>query len=49
MQIFSVCMALYCSKKAGWEKGSEALESLILSIAEISEQERDELIKKQMV
>ncbi|XP_022845090.1 serine/threonine-protein kinase ATM isoform X2 [Olea europaea var. sylvestris] len=49
VQIFSVCMALYCSKKAGWEKGSEALESLILSIAEISEQERDELIKKQMV
>ncbi|KAL0417040.1 UNVERIFIED_CONTAM: Serine/threonine-protein kinase ATM [Sesamum latifolium] len=49
VQIFSLCMALHCSKKAGWDKGSRVLGTSILQIAEISEHERDELIKKRMV
>ncbi|XP_073145738.1 serine/threonine-protein kinase ATM isoform X3 [Henckelia pumila] len=49
VHIFSVCMAMHCSKKAGWERGSRVLESSILLVADISEHERDELIKKQMV
>ncbi|XP_052181201.1 serine/threonine-protein kinase ATM isoform X3 [Diospyros lotus] len=47
--IFSVCMALHCSKNSGWEKSGVVLQSSILSIAEISENERDNLIKKHMV
>lgn len=42
-------MALHCSKKAGSDKGSRVLGTSILQIAEISEHERDELIKKRMV
>ncbi|KZV34741.1 serine/threonine-protein kinase ATM [Dorcoceras hygrometricum] len=49
VHIFSVCMAIHCNKKAGWERGSRVLENSILLIADISEHERDELIKKQMV
>ncbi|KAL3529546.1 hypothetical protein ACH5RR_008868 [Cinchona calisaya] len=49
VHVFSVCMALHCSKKVGWEKGSAVLESSILRIAEISENERDKLIKSHMV
>nr|XP_027123123.1 serine/threonine-protein kinase ATM isoform X2 [Coffea arabica] len=49
VHVFSVCMALHCSKKTGWKKGSAVLESLILRIAEISENERDKLIKRHMV
>lgn len=49
VDIFSVCIALHCSKKAGWEKGSAVLESSILDIAKISETERDKLIKTHMV
>nr|GMC69889.1 serine/threonine-protein kinase ATM isoform X2 [Ipomoea batatas] len=49
VQIFSVCMALHCSKNPEREKGSTVLESSILKIAEMSENERDKLIKKQMV
>ncbi|XP_073046910.1 serine/threonine-protein kinase ATM-like isoform X2 [Primulina eburnea] len=49
VHIFSVCMAMHCSKKAGWERGSRVLETSILLIVDISEHERDELIKKQMV
>lgn len=49
VQIFSVCMALHCSKNPGREKGSTVLESSILKIAEMSENERDKLIKKHMV
>lgn len=49
VHIFSVCMALHCSKLAGSEKGLAVLESSVLSIAEISENERDKLIKKTMV
>ncbi|XP_075505011.1 serine/threonine-protein kinase ATM isoform X4 [Primulina tabacum] len=48
VHIFSVCMAMHCSKKAGWERGSRVLETSILLIVNISEHERDELIKKQM-
>ncbi|XP_048500072.1 serine/threonine-protein kinase ATM isoform X3 [Beta vulgaris subsp. vulgaris] len=47
--VFSICMVLYCSKMTGWEKGSAALQSRILHFAEISEDERDMLIKKHMV
>lgn len=47
--IFSVCMALHCSKKSVWESGAVLLQSSILSISEISENERDKLIKKHMV
>ncbi|MCD7455717.1 hypothetical protein HAX54_029235 [Datura stramonium] len=49
VDIFSVCIALHCSKKAGWEKGSAVLEGSILDIAKISEIERDKLIKTHMV
>lgn len=47
--VFSVCMLLHCSKKAGWENGSAVLQSKILQFAEISEDERDKLIKRHMV
>ncbi|XP_050221682.1 serine/threonine-protein kinase ATM isoform X2 [Mercurialis annua] len=47
--IFSVCMALHCSKSPGWDKAALVLQSLILQFAEISENERDKLIKKHMV
>ncbi|XP_017218492.1 serine/threonine-protein kinase ATM [Daucus carota subsp. sativus] len=47
--IFSVCMALHCSKNSGWESGAALIQSSILSIAEMSESERDQLIKKHMV
>ncbi|PIN15510.1 Non-specific serine/threonine protein kinase [Handroanthus impetiginosus] len=49
VHIFSICMALHCSKKDGWNKGSGVLGTSILRIAEMSEHERDELIKKRMV
>ncbi|KAL9265361.1 Serine/threonine-protein kinase ATM-like protein [Drosera capensis] len=49
VQIFSVCMALHCSKKDGWEKGTLALQSSILRISGMSEDKRDKLIKKYMV
>jgi len=42
-------MALLCSKRSGWEKGSAVLQRKILSFAEISEEERDKLIKRHMV
>ncbi|XP_048228650.1 serine/threonine-protein kinase ATM isoform X3 [Ricinus communis] len=47
--IFSVCMALHCSKRPGWDKGALVLQSSILHFAEISENERDKLIKQHMV
>ncbi|CAL5444633.1 unnamed protein product [Camellia sinensis] len=47
--IFSICMAFHCNKKSGWENGAVVLQSSILRIAEISENERDKLIKKNMV
>lgn len=47
--IFAVCMALHCSKRSGCEKGAVVLRSSILHLAEISEDERDKLIKKYMV
>lgn len=49
VQIFSVCMGLHCSKKSGWEKGADVLQNSILRLAQISENERDKLIKKHMV
>ncbi|XP_057988495.1 serine/threonine-protein kinase ATM isoform X2 [Hevea brasiliensis] len=48
-QIFSVCIALHCSKRPGSDKGALVLQSLILHLSEISENERDKLIKKHMV
>ena len=47
--IFSLCMALHCSKKLNKENGAVVLRSSILHIAEITERERDDLIKKNMV
>ncbi|KAK1363096.1 serine/threonine-protein kinase ATM, partial [Heracleum sosnowskyi] len=47
--IFSICMALHCSKNSGRESGAALIQSSILSIAEMSENERDQLIKKHMV
>ncbi|XP_065875882.1 serine/threonine-protein kinase ATM isoform X2 [Euphorbia lathyris] len=49
--IFSVCMALHCSKskRTGRDEGALVLQSSILHLAEISENERDQLIKKHMV
>lgn len=49
VQIFSVCMGLHCSKKSGWEKGADVLQNSVLRLAQISENERDKLIKKHMV
>ncbi|XP_022135092.1 serine/threonine-protein kinase ATM isoform X3 [Momordica charantia] len=47
--IFSICIALHCSKRSGWEKGAIALQSSMLHFARITESERDILIKKHMV
>ncbi|XP_019416969.1 PREDICTED: serine/threonine-protein kinase ATM isoform X2 [Lupinus angustifolius] len=47
--IFSVCMALHCSNKPGSERGTLVLQSSILHFAQISENERDKLIKRHMV
>lgn len=47
--IFSVCILLHCSKRPGWESGTEVLQSSMLSISGISENERDILIKRHMV
>ncbi|CAJ1975135.1 unnamed protein product [Sphenostylis stenocarpa] len=47
--IFSVSMALHCSKKPTSEKGTVVLQSSILHFAQISEKERDKLIKRHMV
>lgn len=47
--IFAVCFTVHCGAKPGKEYGGAALHSSILDIAEISELERDELIKKNMV
>ncbi|KAL5544201.1 hypothetical protein UlMin_007985 [Ulmus minor] len=49
VQIFSICMGLHCSKTSKWEKGAVVLQSSILHLAQISESERDSLIKKHMV
>ncbi|XP_034925984.1 serine/threonine-protein kinase ATM isoform X2 [Populus alba] len=47
--IFSVCIVLHCSKRSGWERGAKVLQSSILCLTELSEIERDKLIKKHMV
>lgn len=47
--IFAVCFAVQYGAKSGVESGGAALHSSILDIAEISELERDDLIKKNMV
>nr|XP_012571741.1 serine/threonine-protein kinase ATM isoform X3 [Cicer arietinum] len=47
--IFAVSMALHCSKKPGSEKGTFVLQSSILQFGQISENERDKLIKRHMV
>ncbi|KAM7277000.1 hypothetical protein ACFE04_018866 [Oxalis oulophora] len=46
--IFSVCISLHCSKRSESEKGAIVLQSSILHLAELSENERDHLIKKNM-
>lgn len=47
--ICALCIAVHCSMKPNKEIGGMALNNLILQIANISELERDELIKKHMV
>ncbi|XP_019058626.1 PREDICTED: serine/threonine-protein kinase ATM isoform X2 [Tarenaya hassleriana] len=47
--IFSICMGLHCSKTSECEKGAIELQNSILHVAEISENERDKLIKQNMV
>ena len=47
--IFSISMALHCSKKPGSERGTHVLQSSILHFGQISENERDKLIKRHMV
>lgn len=47
--IFSISMALHCSERSGSELGAVVLQSSILHLAEISEIERDKLIKKHLV
>ncbi|KAI3684521.1 hypothetical protein L6452_33745 [Arctium lappa] len=47
--IFSVCIALHCSKRSGRESGTAVLQSSMLSISGVSESERDTLIKRHMV
>ena len=47
--MFAICISLLCGKKFGWEKGAVMLQSSILCLAEISESEWDNVIKKHMV
>ncbi|KAI9173943.1 hypothetical protein LWI28_009144 [Acer negundo] len=47
--IFSVSMALHCSERTDCAKGAAVLQSSILHLAEISEIERDKLIKTHLV
>ncbi|KAK1280443.1 Serine/threonine-protein kinase ATM [Acorus gramineus] len=49
VEIFSICMALLCSMKGDRENGAMVLRSYILQIAGISENQRDDLIKRHMV
>ncbi|KAL8261037.1 hypothetical protein R6Q59_025086 [Mikania micrantha] len=49
VDIFSICIALHCSKRPGWESATIVLQSSMLSISGISENERDSLIKRHMV
>ncbi|XP_068637362.1 serine/threonine-protein kinase ATM isoform X2 [Aristolochia californica] len=47
--IFAICVALHCSNESNKDTGSVVLRSTILQMAEISEHERDILIKQNMV
>ncbi|XP_045816356.1 serine/threonine-protein kinase ATM isoform X4 [Trifolium pratense] len=47
--IFSISMALHCSKKPGSEGGTRVLQSSILELGQITVKERDELIKRHLV
>ncbi|KAL1222123.1 Serine/threonine-protein kinase ATM [Cardamine amara subsp. amara] len=47
--IFSICMGLHCSKTSESDKGAMVLQNSILYVGEISENERDKLIKQNMV
>ncbi|EOA23378.1 hypothetical protein CARUB_v10016554mg [Capsella rubella] len=47
--IFSICMGLHCSKTSECDKGAMVLQNSILYVGEISENERDKLIKQNMV
>ncbi|RWW27721.1 hypothetical protein GW17_00007838 [Ensete ventricosum] len=46
--ICALCIAVHCSMRPNKEIGGMALNNLILQFANISELERDELIKKHM-
>lgn len=47
--IFSICMGLHCSKTSEYEKGALVLQNSILHVGQITETERDKLIKRNMV
>lgn len=47
--IFSICMGLHCSKTSECDKGAMVLQNSILYVGETSENERDKLIKQNMV
>ncbi|KFK34114.1 hypothetical protein AALP_AA5G103600 [Arabis alpina] len=47
--IFSICMGLHCSKTSECDKGAMVLQNSILYVGEISENDRDKLIKRNMV
>ncbi|KAF8094951.1 hypothetical protein N665_0348s0034 [Sinapis alba] len=47
--IFSICMGLHCSKTSECEKGALVLQNSILYVGQITETERDKLIKRNMV
>lgn len=49
VKVFSICISLRSSTNSDKEAGEFVLSSSILHIAEISEHERDDLIKKHMV
>ncbi|CAN8254904.1 unnamed protein product [Cochlearia groenlandica] len=49
VSIFSICMGLHCSKTSECDKGAMVLQNSILYVGEISENERDKLIKQNMV
>lgn len=47
--IFSIGMGLHCSKTSECEKGALVLQNSILYVGQITETERDKLIKRNMV
>ncbi|KAI4341398.1 hypothetical protein MLD38_026128 [Melastoma candidum] len=49
VSIFAISMAMYCSKKSHLERGARLVQNFMLCLSDMSESERDNLIKKHMV